>query len=147
MSMAFRRFCEDEGVKPTLANAREFSRVHCDPAKSRTKQADGPGTDINFIVNQYARSGVLPTMMPPQFGDATMFTSIQDALSLMSEAGAYFASLPSKVRERFKNDPALFVMAANDPAATPVFVELGLMPAPKEEPGAAGASGSGTGGT
>jgi len=146
MSMRYRSYVERHSGEDDVLDAREFTRVVCDPKRSRTKQGDAKGADVNFIVNQYARTGVLPTMMPAKFGDATLVGSLQDSLQLMAEAGEYFHSLPSKVRERFKNDPGYFVAAATNPEMSPVFVELGLMPAAKEEAAPGGAA-SGTVGT
>ena len=44
----------------------------------------------------------------PQFGDYSGMPSYQEAQNVLVAANNAFSSLPSKVRERFGNDPAAY---------------------------------------
>ena len=80
---------------------------------SATLQSFKDDADINCIIARYENTGVLvdPTVKVtrlPQFGDYSDMPSYQEAQNVIVAANNAFSSLPSKVRERFGNDPAAY---------------------------------------
>lgn len=78
---------------------------------SATMQNFKDDADINCIINRFETTGVLvdptvPVSRVPQFGDFSELPSFQDAQNVMVVANNAFSALPSKIRERFGNDPA-----------------------------------------
>lgn len=142
MSMAFRKFCEDQGIPAhsvTPDMVRDFTQVRC--RDDRTKQADKDACDVNLIVRKNIEAGVLPqARQVPSFGDATLVRDLQDALAIADGARDAFMKLTAQQREAFGNDPLKFVMAASTPGNEELFRSVGLLPPTKEAPAAAGAS-------
>jgi len=144
VSMRFRLLAEAEGFSADDLQmwARDAARTVC--KDDRAKQADKEACDINNIVRRNLESGYLPqTRQVPQFMDISEMTNLQDALEVVRVAGEFFMSLPSRTREAFGNDPAVFVEASQDPRAFPLFQRLGLAPKDEAPPATTGGA-SGT---
>jgi phage internal scaffolding protein len=80
---------------------------------SQTLQSFKDDADINCIIARFEHTGVLvdPTVQVsrvPQFGDYSDMPSYQEAQNVIVAATNAFGSLPSKIRERFGNDPAAY---------------------------------------
>jgi len=63
---------------------------------------------------------------------------LREAIELQRSAGEAFLQLPSKIRDRFKNDPIEFLAFLDDPKNHQESVELGLRMALKtsqDQPG------------
>lgn len=80
---------------------------------SQTLQSFKDDADINCIIARFENTGVLvdptvPVSRVPQFGDYSDMPSYQEAQNVIVAANNAFSSLPSKVRERFGNDPAAY---------------------------------------
>lgn len=92
--------------------------------------------DINYIVERFGVTGVLPPVdrPAPTYGDFTGVYDYRSALDAVMAADDAFMSLPPKIRERFANDPAALVDFCSDPANRSEAMELGLIPpsAPQE---------------
>lgn len=90
--------------------------------------------DINYIVERFGVTGQLPenNRPMPTYGDFTGVSDYRQALDAVMQAQDAFMSLPANVRERFDNDPALFVdfCSSTDPADRSEAIELGLIPPP-----------------
>ncbi len=103
--------------------------------KTRTKQSEAKATNINTIVAQYDRTGVLPTL-----GRETLYADVSDmpdyrtALDLIEQADKMFMSIPANLRARFDNDPAVFLDFTSDPENRAEMVEMGLLEKPLPEP-------------
>ena len=84
--------------------------------------------DINRIVKQYAATGEVPgnarMPLPDDFVGVTDYHSAMNAVRRGEEA---FAALPAFTRDRFKNDPALFVDFCLDPQNRAEAEKLGLV--------------------
>ena len=95
--------------------------------------------DINYIVERFGVTGQLPenNRPMPTYGDFTGVSDYRQALEAVSQAQEAFMSLPANVRERFDNDPALFVdfCSSTDPADRSEAIELGLIPPPAKPDG------------
>ena len=86
--------------------------------------------DINYIVERFGVTGQLPpqTGPMPTYGDFTGIGDYRDALDAVMRADEAFMALPANVRERFDNDPALFVDFCSDVSNRSEAMELGLIP-------------------
>lgn len=97
---------------------------------TRTKQEFLEESDINFIVNQYETTGLIPQAGPEGvYGDfsAPELSDYHQALGIVAGAKELFDRVPAKVRERFRNDPAELILFCQDPANTKEAHELGLL--------------------
>jgi len=102
----------------------------------RTQQQFVADADINNILARFKKTGQIdPELFKKnaQFGDYSEIASYQDALHKVHQAEELFAALPSRVRERFRNDPSAFVAFATDPKNQKELVELGLAEKRAEE--------------
>lgn len=80
---------------------------------SQTLQSFKDDADINCIIARFENTGVLvdptvPVSRTPQFGDFSDMPSYQEAQNVIVAANNAFSDLPSKIRERFGNDPAAY---------------------------------------
>jgi len=104
--------------------------LDCSVEPSLTKQSFAAECDINTIIAQYEQTGILPEQtMAPRYGDTTLLPDFQNAMDLIANANASFASLPASVRKRFNNDPGDFVAYLSEPGHEAELRELGLLPA------------------
>lgn len=122
--------------KPEDAKIAKFS-------KGKTQQQFAKEADINNIMMQYQRTGILGNPLTgsgrtPMFGDfstGTDFTSVQNRIV---EVQRQFMRLPSNIRSRFNNDPAMLLDFIADPANKDEAIKLGLiandLPAGKVDP-------------
>lgn len=102
---------------------------------SMAKQSYKEEADINNIVNQYNRTGVLPQgTRQPMFGDFSSGDDFAESLIRIQEAKADFDALPSNIRSQFDNDPAELLTFMQDPENLQEAIEMGLYPAPEAEP-------------
>ena len=86
---------------------------------SLTEQSHKQDCDINVLVSNYARSGILgdpSSYRPLVFGDFSKLGSLQEQRNALSEISSYFDQLPSETREAFSNDPMKLVDAFLDPS-------------------------------
>ncbi len=74
--------------------------------QGRTKQNHKKECDINNIMSRFQKSGTIDFVnkKKAQFGDATGI-EFQNAMETVAQANEMFDALPSKMRERFANDP------------------------------------------
>lgn len=109
--------------------------------ESMTKQSFKDECDVNNILRQYSPVALAQLMSERaaqgQFADLPSGFEFQDALNLVVEGRQAFESLPSKIRERFSNDPARFLAFMADPENQDEAIKLGLAtrrpePAPQE---------------
>lgn len=97
---------------------------------SMTKQSFVEECDINNILREYSASGQLRHISARaeqgMYADLPDQADFQTALNIVLEGQTAFASLPSKVRNRFNNDPAQFLEFMADPANQDEAIRLGL---------------------
>jgi len=103
--------------------------------ESMTVQDVHDSTKIDNIIKKYDRTGIitLVNQAKAMYGDFTTTTNeYQVALDLTINAQNSFAQLPSSIREKFRNDPGIFLEFATDPKNLPAMREMGLAhPAPE----------------
>lgn len=109
--------------------------------KSRVKQEFREECDINNIIKQYKLTGQIQHINAQakqgSYEDLPDPIDYQESLNAVAQATASFATLPSKVRERFGNNPQSFLHFMNDPKNTEEMISLGLakrLPTPPSEP-------------
>ncbi len=87
-----------------------------DFGKSLTVQSDADQANIQKILEKYEAVGLIDHLVDVelQYGDISELTDYADAMRQVSEAEGKFMTLPSKVREVFKHDVAIWLDAAND---------------------------------
>lgn len=97
---------------------------------SLTEQHHKKDCDVNYIVERYKRTGVMPTNnRTPLYGDFTSTPqSYSEAVSLLRNAKDWFSGLPANIRNRFANDPEKILQFIEDPANRQECVKLGLLP-------------------
>lgn len=111
--------------------------VDCQAANDgRTKQSDGKDVDINTIIKRYTKTGLLDSVRedPAIYADVSQFGDYRSMVDKITLAKNLFMGLPSDIRTRFSNDPALFVSFMGDEKNRDEAVKLGLLPKPKDEP-------------
>lgn len=116
------RFQTKYGPNPT------FPGIDCSNDVILTVQADAQSCDINYILEQYVRTGSLPvSSSQPVFGDFTDGNDYQEKLNLVIDAQEAFMALDARVRARFENDPAQLIHFLSDSSNRPEAVRLGLV--------------------
>lgn len=105
-------------------------RVTIDCGEGVTKQSFKDECDIHNILRQYARTGLLNHVntRPPMFVDVANMPDYRTALQNVRDAEDLFMQLPSKTRQRFENDPGVFLDFCNNPENEGELRELGLLP-------------------
>ena len=102
-------------------------------ALGRTKQAHKDETDINKILHQYDKTGLITHVnrAAGEYGDFTEINEYQESLNIVIKAQQSFDELPSMIRKKFGNDPGNFLEFITDPKNKDEMVELGLAKAPQ----------------
>lgn len=122
---AFKKFCTqyDNPDNPTVSFAK-------DPG--RTRQEFKKQCDVNEIVKQFIQDGdptpfeISPTDTTVGL-DAPEAQDFQTAMNTIADANAMFEELPSKIRNRFENDPMKYLSFINERDADGNLVNLDEM--------------------
>lgn len=98
------------------------------PAIGRCKQSHKAECDINNILRNYDRTGLITHVnrSTAEYGDYSEVNEFQDSLNMVISATDSFMELPSEIRKKFGNDPGNFFEFATDPKNAAEMVELGL---------------------
>lgn len=92
-----------------------------------TQQNTREQTDINFIVQTFARTGVLPQPVTlPTYGDFSGVSDYREALELIQQAEDAFNSLPADARAHFSNNPADFLDYMENSPDGDLLTKLGI---------------------
>lgn len=99
---------------------------------TRTQQQFKDDADINDILRRFRVTGQLPTSVRmPQFADfIDAVDDYQTAMNSMRAAEESFAQMPSRIRERFQNNPQKFLEFCEDDRNRDEAAKLGLVKAP-----------------
>jgi phage internal scaffolding protein len=119
---------------PRVKVALSFLDEEGNPLSTPTQQHMKAEVDINNILRQYDRTGLITHVnnATAQYGDFTEVNEYQESLNRVIAAQDAFAALPSNVRKRFANDPGEFFEFATNPDNFDAMVELGLAERPSE---------------
>lgn len=107
---------------------------------SLTQQQFRDECDINTIVDQFMKTGHLPTPSSmPQYVDYEGVFDFQTAMNAVRQADENFMRMDAKIRARFHNSPQEFLEFFANPENTEEAIRLGLaVPTAKQgggEPG------------
>ena len=96
--------------------------------ESLTQQHFKEETEINNILRAHDRNGVIEHIHRGNaiYGDFSEITDFSDAIEQIKEAQAEFLTIPSGIREKFKNDAGEFFKFASNPDNHKQMVEMGL---------------------
>ncbi len=99
---------------------------------SQTVQSDSHLADIQNILARFGAGGIEALDETElQFGDVSEFTDLRDALDQARIAEVQFLKLPSKVREIFNHDVAVWLDTAHDEEKRDALVEAGFIKRPE----------------
>ena len=93
---------------------------------SRTKQSFKNECDVNNILKNYNKTGILPEGNPGEYRDLDG-TDYQDYMNTIAGAQSHFNDLPSAIRKRFENDPSKFLSFVHDDKNIDEAHKLGLL--------------------
>lgn len=103
--------------------------------RSRTLQDHKDECDINLILKQYQKTGIINHVQAarPTYEDLPDNIDYQQAMNTLLTAQEAFAGLPSKVRDHYGNDPERFLAAFYDSQQHDELRAFGLLkPTPPE---------------
>lgn len=116
--------------------------THCGPTK--TRQSQGPATNINNIIAKYKKTGELTHISTAlmQFRDVSGLPSLHEAMNVVADANSTFMELPAEVRKACKHDVSNFIPYLEDPGNREEAESFGLLdptpakpvPTPPEAP-------------
>lgn len=108
------------------------SRITC--GASRTLQSHKDECDINNIMRQWTKTGVIThgSSKQPVYGDVFDIPDYQSHLNQILAADEAFQALPAEVRKVFDNDPAKFVEGIDKPEHQEILTKLGILKKPEE---------------
>lgn len=101
----------------------------------RTKQSMRDECDLNKIAARNPQALLVPSPVPPIFGDFTELGDYKANIEKVLAAEDLFMALPAKVRERFNHSPADFLAFATNGENGEELISMGL--AVRKEPPAA----------
>lgn len=137
--MAYQQGCNVDGELLSSAyvhkdNSDPSFSLDCSVEPSLTRQEFAAECDINTLMAQYEKTGVINHFNSgtPQYFDFEDMPDLQQSLEIMRDATAAFMQLPAIVRKEFDNDPAEFVKFATDEKNADKLREWGLMAPPPE---------------
>jgi phage internal scaffolding protein len=95
-----------------------------------TKQAFKDECDVNNIIKRWARTGLMEHIAQYQgsYVDLPDGIDYKTAMDALLESQDAFASLPSKIRQRFENDPVQFLEFVHTEGNEEEMRSLGLLP-------------------
>jgi len=99
--------------------------------KTKVKRSFQKECDINVIMASYQKTGAIAHFNRHQ-GDYGVHSGLDfaESMRIVTDAQAMFDDLPSSIRTKFANDPALFMDFVQDEDNLDEMVELGLMKSP-----------------
>ncbi|WNK14948.1 MAG: internal scaffolding protein [Microvirus sp.] len=105
------------------------SDLSCKGDRGVTKQADLKECDINLIFKKYERSGLLPEMIVKdgRYGEFADVPTYQESMEIVRMAQEQFSNLDVTIRNRFSNDPALFLAFVHDNKNIDEMDRMGLL--------------------
>lgn len=118
-----------------------YTRYNNSISKGLTCSKDSPvqqhfkeSTDINNIVDNYTRTGMLNGSQNPVYDDFSDSFDFLEAQNKVIAARNAFSSLDSKLRSRFSNNPAKLLDFLADSNNKDEAIKLGLISEPEPLP-------------
>lgn len=103
---------------------------------SMTEQQFKEDTDVNIIMNKLLKKGIMPKFVSKTgtYGDFRGAPDYYEAMQNVARAQSDFNELPSKIRNRFNNDPQQLMDFLNDTKNDEEALKLGLITKTLETP-------------
>lgn len=118
-----------KGVKAEKVMLRgdDPSRVRLDTGKGITEQAHKRQCDMNYILRDYAKTGLIKHAHKNQgrYDDVSSI-DFQTAQNIVADAKSMFDALPALTRAEFGHDVSRFLEFARDPDNGTRMQELGI---------------------
>lgn len=94
-----------------------------------TQQHMSAECDINNIVKQFQKTGLLPSNVRsnPMYADVSNIPDYMSALNSVIQAQDMFDDLPANVRKRFNNNPAELLEFCSNPDNLSEAIDLGIV--------------------
>lgn len=113
-------------------------KLICAPGTGKTHQSFKDECDVNLILDRYAQTGVWGNRLAaatrvPQFGDFVQALDFRESMNKVVEAQAEFDALPSRIRNRFHNNPEELMAFLLDAGNKAEAEKLGLIAPSKTE--------------
>ena len=95
--------------------------------KSKTEQSHKKQCDINYILKDYAKTGIIKHahQNAGKYDDVSQ-VSFQQAQDVVADVKSMFESLPAATRQQFNNQPGEFINFVQQPENGPQLIEMGL---------------------
>lgn len=122
----------DKTKKPVR---HKMAVLDCSDDEILTEQSHVKEVDINAIVKRHGVDLIAQTshLQSDNFSmDDIPTNDFQEAMLLVTKAQQNFDALPSKLRKRFENNPAIYLDFVRDPDNADELVSLGLATRPPE---------------
>lgn len=111
-------------------DSQQRKRVSLDVSKPvLTDQSSKNMSDINNIMLQYQKTGLLPVQQEKvaQYIDNTLAMPLEQAHELIRDARTMFAELPAPIRKLMDNDPTNLVSFLNDSDNKEILIKHGVI--------------------
>ena len=121
---------ERDAIKTITKRKNGTRRVQLDVSEPQiTDQSGKQAADINTIMDQYRKTGMLPqqTVAIPKYQDNTGIQSLEEAFNVVNSAVEQFEQLPAEVRRLMDNDPAQLENFISDEKNADTLKKYGLI--------------------
>lgn len=97
--------------------------------ESKTQQQFKDDCDVNKIMAKYVKDGFISHVAkkPGVYADLSSAKDYHESMLVISDATSAFNQMPSKLRERFNNDPAKLLAFLENPNNKEEAIKLGLL--------------------
>lgn len=99
-----------------------------------TDQSGKNEADVNNIMKQYAKTGMLPQItIPGQYLDISNLPSLEEAYNIVNRANNLFLELPPTIRKLIDNDPSKLENFISDPNNADLLIKHNILVERKTE--------------
>lgn len=115
-------------INPKNNHTRRRITLDCSEPQL-TDQSYKNQCDINIIMEQYKKTGLLPqqTTLQPKYTDNTIIPTLEDAFNITNAAIDAFNSLPPDIRRLMDNNPAQLELFIQNPENEYVLKKHGII--------------------
>lgn len=108
-----------------------FNNTHrptVDTGEGLTEQSHKNETDMNYILRDYTRTGLIRHAQKNQgrYDDVSV-QDFHEAMNIVTQSQQMFNELPGQIRARFANNPAEFLSFVQNPANKKEMHDMGIL--------------------